>query len=646
MVNIPKAKKERLKEKIPFIIGITGHRDAIYLDGKEDEGLLGIKKAVKSSIKYWSDKLGDNTPIWLLSGMAEGADLLAVEAAEELSFEESWLDGYLTVIPCLPMEQDAYEKDFSNSQSEGAYGLTCFRTMMEKYQEKTMVIKNGLTKEDYQIARLDDSYGSLRNSLYLNQGSFIAKYSNVLIAIWDGMEAEGVGGTGEIVLQKCGKASRWEKGTRNESLSQLSDFDGQIGGVVQHLPVARKRKSTKNKIKIEKNEEDYTSQRDSTGELSLAKFYITYKNDTLLYYQNAYSKRESKNIKIYLSIEFTELITQLTTHNEFLRSTEDNNNHVKRENIELSSAYDMFDEADMTAEYFQSKYRLGLSVFVTLFILGLFFYEFRDSLIVSTSSIVTNTVILFSIISCFTIRFWEKKRGWKNKYQQCRSVAEGMRFRGFLNMADVAPKASPLLPRRYRKKMPLVNQAINVAEFAWWRKEKLEEASKVKKFWIDNQMGFLRPRISRTFSIKGFSIKDFSINTYFYKRPGLAWTHMKNVYTWVLFIAFIAGIFALLYQLYQAFIVNPTYMNQSLDIFINLLLFITAVVALWLELANYEATTTGYENLIELYERADEIICFPLDDNSKKMLYELAREAMQEHAEWNHFEQQSNLSER
>ena len=56
-------------------------------------------------------------------------------------------------------------------------------------------------------SRLNCTCGGDPEHAFLEAGKFIVRKSNLLIAVWDGEDAEGVGGTGDIVrfAEKAGK---------------------------------------------------------------------------------------------------------------------------------------------------------------------------------------------------------------------------------------------------------------------------------------------------------------------------------------------------------------------------------------------------------------------------------------------------------
>ena len=73
---------------------------------------------------------------------------------------------------------------------------------------------------------------------------------------------------------------------------------------------------------------------------------------------------------------------------------------------------------------------------------------------------------------------------------------------------------------------------------------------------------------------------------------------------------------------------------------------LAGIVVLWSEIAGYESTTLGYSSLKTLYERATILFEETPDRSSKKMLLELAKEAVFEHVTWTRSEMASDLKEK
>lgn len=141
-------------------IGVTGHR---YLDDSQ-KLIRSIDKALKIIKTHYAP------PFIVLSALAEGADRLVPYRAFAL-WEESRL------IVSLPLDVEEYMEDFKKLSSKAD-----FINLMQ------------LADEILQPPQVTS-----RADAYHEAGKRVIKHCDVLIAIWDGAEAQGKGGTAEIV---------------------------------------------------------------------------------------------------------------------------------------------------------------------------------------------------------------------------------------------------------------------------------------------------------------------------------------------------------------------------------------------------------------------------------------------------------------
>jgi len=677
--------------KLPFIIGITGHRDLLNLKSahNREHDLKSIKEKIKAALKHWRSqfecddiKESINTPIWILSGMADGADLLAIEGAEELWAEEGWPKESLKVIPCLPMSESAFRHDFSDS---GIYTADSFSTILDKYRDNLIQLRNGLTSVDYEFAENDLNYGKYRNSLYLNLGAFIAKYSNVLIALWDEEHIDAVGGTGDVIRFKCGISPQWPSGTENKALSQVSDFDGQLGGIVHHIPVNRQKetiKATSDTLltQLNKKQADSIFPTNDTD----CKLYISHQ----LTHTSPEDHEQTNKNNSFLISEFITLIEQLNDYNnqklalfDITTVTPVEKKMLAVEQLSLKDSFNTFKCADKTALVNQTLYRRKVLYFIFIALLGFSSYELISTFLDKPSGLILNIVILFAILLNILLRKSTKKSKLKWRYQLTRGVAESMRLRSFLNLADIPPTSSPLVPRRYRKRLPLLTHAIEVTEMNWWKYPIQPQLKDINTYWLQGQIDFLKSRLRLNEGAKHTDTQPSmlskllnSINpvqvankltTLLYKRPARI-EKMLSKWTKRLFIMTCVSIVCLFVSQVDFYTGNKLLslenIHSSMLMYpIQFTLLFTAIVALWNELSNYGPTANGYLNLLELYERARYSLAKELaqsqDENTQSnnglhainkqtlenLLIDLAKEAMQEHAEWNHYESISDL---
>ncbi len=161
---------------IPLYLGISGHQDI------SDEDKPRLKQMIKDIIEEKKIQCPD-TPIIILTPLAEGADRLGAYAAMECG---------ISFIAPLPMPVEEYRKDFVSRES-----LNEFNDLLEKtdlWFELPLAQGTGLKEIRQNKEKRDDQY-------YQN-GLFIARQSQMLIALWDGIDNEKRGGTAQIVKLK------------------------------------------------------------------------------------------------------------------------------------------------------------------------------------------------------------------------------------------------------------------------------------------------------------------------------------------------------------------------------------------------------------------------------------------------------------
>ena len=172
--------------RVPIVLGVTGHRDL----SSEDVHVL------RMAIRQFFEQLQRdylNSQFKLISGLAEGADRLVAEVALDLGFG---------LLAALPMHQSDYEQDFESLQS-----LEQFRHLVTKAESCFVV------PQDTDLANAEQS----RDLKYLALGRYIARHSQIVVALWDGVSeqvaADGsnqilTGGTADVVrLCRSGKFS-------------------------------------------------------------------------------------------------------------------------------------------------------------------------------------------------------------------------------------------------------------------------------------------------------------------------------------------------------------------------------------------------------------------------------------------------------
>jgi len=161
---------EKLAGPRVFRIGTTGHRDLNIDDTLESAVVAALEKIREAACAERGE-----VDFEVVSPLAEGADRLIVRLAME------HLDAKLKVP--LPLKKGDYRKDFKVRGSKKEFDDLLRRA------DKAFVLPQ-VIPEDRKDARA---------LAYEQAGRFVVDDADVLIAIWDGKEARGVGGTAKVV---------------------------------------------------------------------------------------------------------------------------------------------------------------------------------------------------------------------------------------------------------------------------------------------------------------------------------------------------------------------------------------------------------------------------------------------------------------
>jgi len=143
-------------------VGITGHRILADFDKLH----AGLEKALDTIQQAFPDRR-----IVVLSSLAEGADRLAAQHA-------LLRPGAGLVVP-LPLSVKEYLRDFDSECSKVEF--------------------LGLLKRADSVVELPPA--KTRNGAYAAAGHYVADNCDVLLALWDGRESQGHGGTAEVVAR-------------------------------------------------------------------------------------------------------------------------------------------------------------------------------------------------------------------------------------------------------------------------------------------------------------------------------------------------------------------------------------------------------------------------------------------------------------
>jgi len=184
--ELPSILEDRLDAGVArqVVIGITGHRA---------HRLANHLQYVEQVVREQLNDIAAQYPgaeFMVLSALADGSDRLVADLALKT------LDAQLCV--ALPLPYEIYKRSF------GHVDHVSNEVSNEEFQHfvgrASLYFEMPLRFGGAQILEQDDEAGdSARSRQYALAGAYIVSRSHELIAIWDGKDARGEGGTGDVV---------------------------------------------------------------------------------------------------------------------------------------------------------------------------------------------------------------------------------------------------------------------------------------------------------------------------------------------------------------------------------------------------------------------------------------------------------------
>jgi hypothetical protein len=158
--------------RIPFLVGVVGHRDL-----RPDE-----TAAIRAAVAGLMRRLRDDhpaVPLRLICSMAAGADLLVAEVAAELG---------VRITALLPYARRLCRDDLTTDEDRSRFDRLC---------DSSDVVELGLPA-DATPGEIE-SAGELRDRQLQRAGALIARYSGLMIAIWNGESTTHRAGTARAI---------------------------------------------------------------------------------------------------------------------------------------------------------------------------------------------------------------------------------------------------------------------------------------------------------------------------------------------------------------------------------------------------------------------------------------------------------------
>lgn len=365
----------------PLIIGVTGHRDLI----REEQGEL--QRLITDFIAGLRRRF-PSTPIRMMSALAEGADRLAAKTA---------LSANVSVQAILPMPAAEYSKDFVSTESQKEFEDLCGCC-----EVLTLPVKADVS-EDGTIA------GSDRDLLYANAGMFISAHCHILLAVWDGINSDSLGGTSQIIyFHHYDRLPGIAEIVPRTSLF-LTDDESDL---VYHIACSRQLSADNPEAMRPLQCRWFTTDPDAPRVESMP-----------TRYDRVFERMESYNHDIRRRLRSRKLPESSEA------SPPDTATREAAMNIRNT-----FDVADWLANHFQQRVNMTLAgIYALAFLTGITFILYSelsgfDPLIYAFLAFLLTGLLLGTIA---------KRREWHRKYLDYRVLAEGVRVQFYRSVAGI-----------------------------------------------------------------------------------------------------------------------------------------------------------------------------------------------------------------
>jgi hypothetical protein len=216
-------------DRLPLVIGVTGHRDL------RDQDVPRLEREVAAILRGLRQDYLDGdpqAPLVVLSALAEGADCLVARVA--------LAQGAQLIAP-LPMPLAEYRRDFEPGLKPG--NLAEFDALFSQAIAAPVMPLHGHSLEEI------GADPKMRAEQYRAVGIFIARHCHALLALWDGDAKDpAAGGTAEVVGFKrdgipltVGRAARTRlDASEVNRLARASLDASEIGPVIEVVTPRRK----------------------------------------------------------------------------------------------------------------------------------------------------------------------------------------------------------------------------------------------------------------------------------------------------------------------------------------------------------------------------------------------------------------------
>ncbi len=412
---------------VPLIIGVTGHRQPPNeCQHRIRETLSQIFKDIRAEFPH--------TDMILLSPLGEGAERLVAKVAME--------QGFRLIAP-LPMNREEYEKDFKTTGSREEFSKILSHENVKYFALPTA---DGTSEDSIR------SPGVAREHQYEHAAAYVVRHSQILIALWNGNR-----GHTSLVM-------KWQlDGIPKHHVISLSQLDPVESGLVYRVLTSIERDASRSKELL-----PYTilPERNPAADGQHKKWFIK-----LSEFLGRWPD-EAKHKKYDAAVEYRKTLARIDTFNKEClglpldvtkRSEESKSSVIATEDQHslpdhIKSLLDWYTAADMMSLHYQRLKVHTLNWLFWIAFIAVMSFELYAHLWPNVQILLVGYPVL--LISAGVLNYYAKKKGWENKYQDYRALAEGLRVQFFWRLAGIQDSTADHYLHTQRTELDWIRVAI------------------------------------------------------------------------------------------------------------------------------------------------------------------------------------------
>lgn len=567
--------------RLPLVIGVTGHRD-LRADARP-----AIAAQVRAILLHFKTSY-PNTPLILVSPLAEGADRLVAEVALEAGI------GANLMAP-LPMARKIYENDFKTAASRAEFDhlLSAAAHKLELPTPPGV----GEVQLQNQMAARQEQYAAV--------GDFVARHSQVLIALWDGKPGQR-GGTAEVVELKL-------KGTLPQATRAAVSVPR---GPVFHVTVPREREESRDiaitctPIYPESDDYDPPDARN-------------------FYHFRIFKPLDDYNREVTVrAVEENAAVEQ--AGRDLMPDLADDALGMAGAGIGAMRRH--YAVADALANRYGAGtigtlYRLSIIVF-----LAALSFDVSVHLLIEPRLIVLKTLGLFGLpiltVAAMLIDRRTKRQDYQNRYQDYRGLAEGLRVQFYWRLAGVDACVADHYLGRHRRELQWIRNACRSSLVAanWPLGSSGDELAKlVFQRWIESQGQYFTRAVEK----QKRKLERFEGRVKLCFRIGFAIVLVLGVWSGLLSVKQMFGP-----RVLASVPPEPELLLGSMLLTITMTAVVAALTHNYVEKLALRNQVRMYERMRRLYHRYGERLRSTRGADFVSGLFNLGREALVENGEW------------